>query len=49
MKNGVAVYGGFTGDEPPGPESIQARDLTTHTTILDAGTARKGEAAYHAP
>ncbi|AVK83256.1 hypothetical protein C3943_06600 [Lysinibacillus sp. B2A1] len=42
MRNGVAIYGGFKGDE----ETLAQRDLHTYKTIL-SGALPSGENAYH--
>ncbi|MFH1136819.1 MAG: right-handed parallel beta-helix repeat-containing protein, partial [Pseudomonadota bacterium] len=43
MKSGVALYGGFTGNET----TLDARDWEANRTIIDGSTARDGLPAYH--
>jgi len=43
MREGVDVYGGFTGTET----SRDQRDWETHLTVIDGSSARDGEPAYH--
>lgn len=44
MKNGVAIYGGFKGEQDE--ETVDNRDLTQNKTIL-SGELPSGEVAYH--
>ncbi|TKI48052.1 InlB B-repeat-containing protein [Lysinibacillus tabacifolii] len=44
MKNGVAIYGGFKGEQDE--EIVDNRDLTQNKTIL-SGELPSGEVAYH--
>ncbi|MBW5449368.1 hypothetical protein GE107_25405 [Cohnella sp. CFH 77786] len=51
LKNGVAVYGGFAGNEDPDTFQLALRDFTAHETILsgdldDTGGLSDGD-AYH--
>ncbi|HOV74488.1 MAG TPA: PKD domain-containing protein [Candidatus Hydrogenedentes bacterium] len=43
MKTGVALYGGFAGNET----QRDARDWTTHLTVISGAAARGGSAAWH--
>lgn len=46
MKNGVAIYGGFAGDEDPATFSLDQRDLSANRTSL-AGQPINGDLPYH--
>ncbi len=46
LRDGVAIFGGFAGDEDPGSFDLSMRDFIANETVLD-GRLVDGERVYH--